>query len=96
MSEDDCPVCLEALTGTVVTLGCCRNRIHIQCYVTRCPFCREELPVPLHVTVPMPVPVPIQVHVTAPRRKTSVTASVLAALFTGTFIGSFFLSRNIR
>jgi hypothetical protein len=93
MSEDDCPVCLEALTGgTVVTLGCCKNRVHVQCYVTRCPFCRKELPVPTHVAVP--VPVPVQVHVTTPRRKTNVTASVLLALFAGTFLGSFFLSRN--
>ena len=58
---DDCPVCLEPLTGTVVHLGCCKKQVHIQCYVTRCPMCRAELPSPplsmseRHVIVPVPV-----------------------------------------
>ena len=56
---DECPVCLEPLTGTVVHLGCCKKQVHIQCYVTRCPMCRAELPSPplseRHVIVPVPV-----------------------------------------
>ena len=56
---DECPVCLESLTGTVVHLGCCKKQVHIQCYVTRCPMCRAELPSPplseRHVIVPVPV-----------------------------------------
>ena len=56
---DECPVCLEPLTGTVVHLGCCKKQVHIQCYVTKCPMCRAELPSPplseRHVIVPIPV-----------------------------------------
>lgn len=56
---DECPVCLEPLSGTVVHLGCCKKQVHIQCYVTRCPMCRAELPSPplseRHVIVPVPV-----------------------------------------
>jgi hypothetical protein len=56
---DECPVCLEPLVGTVVHLGCCKKQVHIQCYVTRCPLCRAELPSPplseRHVIVPIPV-----------------------------------------
>ena len=62
---DDCPICLEQLTGTVVHLGCCNKQVHIQCYVTRCPLCRAELPSPpfappQHVIVPVPVAVQTQ------------------------------------
>ena len=62
---DECPVCLETLAGTVVHLGCCKKQVHIQCYVTRCPMCRAELPSPplceRHVIVPVPVfPPPTQ------------------------------------
>lgn len=53
---EECPVCLEPLEGTIVNLGCCKNKLHIQCYVNKCPFCRAELPSP-HVVVPVPVPV---------------------------------------
>lgn len=60
MTGDECPVCLEALTGTVVTLGCCKNQLHVQCYVSPCPLCRAPLPEVRaeHVVVPVPVPVP--------------------------------------
>jgi hypothetical protein len=57
----ECPVCLEPLEGTIVILGCCRNRVHIQCYVEKCPLCRASLPKPEHVAVPVPVPVVVQV-----------------------------------
>lgn len=57
---DECPVCLEPLTGTVVHLGCCKKQVHIQCYIPRCPLCRADLPLPpnhppQHVIVPIPV-----------------------------------------
>ena len=59
---EECPVCLESLTGTVVHLGCCKKQLHIQCYVNKCPMCRAELPSPpsLSVVVPVPVAVPVQ------------------------------------
>ena len=58
---DECPVCLEPLTGTVVHLGCCNKQVHIQCYVTKCPLCRADLPAPhgappQHVIIPVPQP----------------------------------------
>ena len=57
---EECPICLEPLTGTVVNLGCCKKQVHIQCYITRCPMCRAELPAPpnypsQHVLVPIPM-----------------------------------------
>jgi len=56
MESEECPVCLEPLDGTIVHLECCKNKIHIQCYITKCPFCRADLPSP-HIVVPVPVPV---------------------------------------
>jgi len=57
---DECPVCLEPLTGTVVQMGCCRNKVHIQCYLPKCPLCRSPLPLPKsaepnQIIVPVPV-----------------------------------------
>jgi len=54
MDAPECPVCFEPLEGTIVTLGCCHNRVHIQCYLEKCPFCRAQLPKPEHVIVPVP------------------------------------------
>ena len=58
---EECPICLEPLLGTVVHLGCCKKQVHIQCYISRCPMCRAELPEPpfstsQHLIVPIPVP----------------------------------------
>lgn len=67
---DECPVCLESLTGTVVHMGCCRKSVHIQCYVTQCPLCRAELPVPIHAQAPpqhVIIPVPVAIQPTIPR-----------------------------
>ena len=58
MDAPECPVCLEPLEGTIVTLGCCHNQVHIQCYLEKCPLCRAQLPKPDHVVVPVPVAVP--------------------------------------
>jgi hypothetical protein len=62
---DECPVCLEPLSGTVVEMGCCHNKVHIQCYLPKCPMCRASLPFPNsagpnQVIVPIPVAVPVQ------------------------------------
>jgi len=59
--EDECPICLEPLKGTIVHLECCKQKVHIQCYVDKCPFCRAQLPQP-HVIVRVPVPVAIPVE----------------------------------
>ena len=57
---EECPICMELLSGTVVHMGCCKKQVHIQCYVSKCPFCRTELPVPVsiqsnQIIVPIPV-----------------------------------------
>jgi hypothetical protein len=61
--DPECPVCLEQLTGTLVELGCCHKRVHIQCYVSTCPMCRATLPVPIHAIPNQPshviIPVPV-------------------------------------
>jgi hypothetical protein len=82
---DECPVCLEPLVGTVVHLGCCKKQVHIQCYVTRCPMCRAELPSPLSVIVPIPIVTPTQTQTNTQKVMTigmffitlGVTAAVL-------------------
>jgi hypothetical protein len=77
MDEEECPVCLEPLLGTtIVENGCCHKKVHIQCYVSKCPMCRAELP-KAHVEVPIPV----HVHI---RRPQNTVASVV---FLATFIG---------
>ena len=62
---EECPVCLEPLSGTVVLMGCCEKKLHIQCYVTKCPMCRADLPAPVHAQPPAQhviVPVPVAVY----------------------------------
>jgi len=56
---EECPVCLEVLSGTVVFLGCCHKQVHIQCYVPKCPMCRAVLPVPTHAVNQVIIPVPV-------------------------------------
>jgi len=57
--DGECPVCLEPLMGTVVQMGCCHNKVHIQCYLPKCPLCRSLLPFPRNaepnqIIVPVP------------------------------------------
>ena len=75
----ECPVCLETLEGTVVQLGCCKNQVHIQCYLPKCPLCRAELPMPrpAHVIIPVPVAVPTQ-----NAKKSAIISSLI-------FVGGF-------
>ena len=46
--EDDCPICMEPLTGTLATLGCCQKVLHVECLVKcmqqklNCPLCRAR------------------------------------------------------
>ncbi len=69
---DECPVCLENLTGTVVHMECCKKQVHIQCYLTKCPMCRASLPSPPSLSVIVPVPVPV--YQQTPRRTRSQSA----------------------
>ena len=65
---DECPVCLEPLTGTIVQMGCCKNKVHIQCYVTKCPLCRAALPPP-RSTEPNQIIIPIATQPTTQPHK---------------------------
>ena len=44
----ECPICLEPLTGTISTLGCCKQDMQIECLIQcmkmklTCPLCRAE------------------------------------------------------
>ena len=76
---DECPVCLEPLTGTIVHLGCCNKQVHIQCYITKCPLCRAELPSP-PFTSPQHVIVPIPVAVQQPPSRTRTSVLILFSI----------------
>ena len=80
-SVPECPVCLEPLTGTVVQMGCCHNKVHIQCYLPKCPLCRSPLPLPRN-TEPNQIIVPVPV-VQPPTRvqKIMVVFPVVGTLF---------------
>ena len=79
---DECPVCLEPLSGTLVHMGCCNNRVHIQCYLPKCPLCRANLPAPRaeHVIVPVPVPVELD---TQEKTRRAISTAVTIGLATG-------------
>jgi hypothetical protein len=91
---EECPVCLEVLSGTVVHLGCCKKHIHIQCYVPKCPFCRAELPVPIHAVQPQHVIVPIPVTPIPSRWSLFIRILSMTTLVTGTVV--FVLSPYIK
>jgi len=76
---DECPICLEPLVGTVVHMGCCKNRVHIQCYVTTCPLCRAQLPGPPSSVSTI---VHIPVEVVQPARKALASTFILGFLLT--------------
>jgi len=78
---EECPVCLEPLSGTVVQLGCCKKCVHIQCYVTKCPLCRSDLLVPTHAVEHQHVIV--QVHETVKHiQRTPVFPGIIRAAAT--------------
>jgi len=89
--EPECPVCLEPLLGTLVELGCCHKKVHIQCYVTKCPMCRADLPVPIHAQqvqhVIVPVPVWPQPHPVSPFNKFVVNFICIGLVGGGLFWG---------
>jgi len=43
---DECPICLLNLEGSVVQMGCCNQKMHLECVVQclnlnmQCPMCR--------------------------------------------------------
>jgi hypothetical protein len=58
--SNECPICLEVLKGTGVTVDCCKKHFHVSCYLKcmelkrECPMCRakfEETVVEVEETV---------------------------------------------
>ena len=45
---EECPICTEPLTGTIATMGCCKQILHVECLINcmrqklSCPMCRVE------------------------------------------------------
>lgn len=70
---------MELLQGTVVHLGCCKKQVHIQCYISKCPFCRAELPMPPNQPV-QHVIVPIPVEIVRRQNKKGIIASICCVL----------------
>ena len=83
---EECPVCFEILSGTVVHLGCCKKEVHIQCYVPKCPMCRADLPVPTHAFPSQHVIVPIPVYIQPSRWKIFLRTLSASVLTTGLII----------
>jgi Ring finger domain len=48
MDDQECPICTDPLAGSVVTLGCCKKVMHLECIVKcmkqnlDCPMCRTR------------------------------------------------------
>lgn len=80
---EECPVCLENLSGTLVHMGCCKKMVHIQCYTLKCPMCRADLPAPIHATEPQHIIIPVPIAYT-PRDNGKTVRSIIG--FIG-FIG---------
>jgi hypothetical protein len=44
----ECPICLEDVSNTHVTMECCRQKMHLECIIRwlhtnmTCPMCRAE------------------------------------------------------
>lgn len=44
--EEECPICIDPLSGNIATLGCCKKLMHVECLVKcmkqqlTCPMCR--------------------------------------------------------
>ena len=60
----ECPICLEPIVDRDgITLNCCAQRLHAQCYVRclpTCPLCRAKHDVRIEVSeAPDPVPDPV-------------------------------------
>jgi hypothetical protein len=68
---EECPICIEPLTGTLATLGCCSKVMHVECFIKcmkmklDCPMCRsrhENLRMVQDIESQVFVPVAIQLR----------------------------------
>jgi hypothetical protein len=69
--EHDCPICLESLQGSIATIGCCKQSMHLECLVKcmkqnlHCPLCRslhESLRMVQDVESQVLVPVSLEIR----------------------------------
>ena len=46
--DHECPICLDPLQGSITTIGCCKQSMHLECLVKcmkhnlNCPLCRTR------------------------------------------------------
>ena len=87
--EVECPICLDVLQGSVTTIGCCRQSMHLECLVKcmkeklECPLCRsrhESLRMVQDVESQILVPVAVEL------RNTDFFRNVFMATFVVTIV----------
>jgi hypothetical protein len=91
---EECPICLENLSGTVVHMGCCNKRVHIQCYIPKCPMCRADLPIPTHCIQSQHVIVPIGVRYEPPQpmiARRIISTIIFACLMTSGLVAALYI-----
>ena len=55
--EPECPICLNYLNDNYITLSCCKNKIHTNCFLQcmdvkkSCPLCRNKIPSEEHTVI---------------------------------------------
>jgi hypothetical protein len=85
--EEECPICLENLTDTLTTLGCCQKTFHLQCIVKclksklECPMCRAH-----HVNLNIVQDVESQVMVPVRIYYSDKNKNVFKNFFLGTIV----------
>jgi hypothetical protein len=88
--EEECPICIESLNGTLATLGCCGKVMHIECLIKcmkmklDCPMCRsrhENLRMVQDIESQVFVPVVVELRNTNFFRNVFLTSIVATILF---------------
>jgi hypothetical protein len=86
--EEECPVCLSGLSGSITTVGCCKKKFHAECIIkctkqkNMCPLCRTKDCIAIAIEEEQPQ----TVMVTESDHRVSAYASVIALVTVLTFI----------
>ena len=95
--EEECPICLETLTDTLTTLGCCQKTFHLQCIVKclkqnlECPMCRAR-----HVNLNIVQDVESQVMVPVRLVVSDANRNVFRNFFLGTIVVTVIIISSSR
>jgi len=94
MEQSACPICLDPLVGSITTIGCCQQAMHLECIVKcmkqslNCPLCRathDGLRMVQDVESQVLVPVDLRF-----RRNTFIRDFFLMGITTSVIIVSFY------